>query len=87
MKPSKSFPEANLTMHAPPGMDNCADLPVFSHALGQYRMLVSSWQPSEEERKIIAAGGRIFLTIHGCSMPPVSLAAGIDFEHSLKQET
>ena len=38
-------------------------------------VIESVWQPSEDERRMIAEGGRVLLTIHSEPIPPVSVQA------------
>lgn len=37
--------------------------------------IYSEWQPTDEERRIIAEGGRVWLRIFGEPIPPVALGA------------
>lgn len=46
---------------------------------GQW-MLVSTWQPSEAERHLIAEGGTIDLTVWGAGHPPVKITVGPPLE-------
>jgi hypothetical protein len=41
---------------------------------GGYPVIYSVWEPTEEERKLLAEGGRVELGIVGEPIPPVSMA-------------
>ena len=53
------------------GIKNCADLPIFRCPTG----MISCWRFSEEELKIIAETGVVWMMIHGHQMYPVSIQA------------
>lgn len=73
------LPQANLILRAPPDMPDCGDLYVFRYpqitvpghpeltAPGGY---ISCWQPTEEERAAIAAGGPVWVNVVGVGPPP-----------------
>jgi hypothetical protein len=55
---------------APPGMDNCANLPVFRGD----NMIISCWRPTVRERLSILVRGRVWLLIHSPdTQPPVAV--------------
>ena len=69
MKPVK-FDGMNCTYTA----DGCEDLPTRQELDGEHLAVTSVWKPSEEDLKVLNAGGCICLTIlYG--QPPVSLWA------------
>lgn len=74
MKPAM-FHEMTHVLGAPEGWDaeakgECLGLPVaVDH---EQQTLTSCWVLDPEEVALIAAGGRVFLTVHG-SQPPVAL--------------
>lgn len=74
MKPIKPS-NSNFTYTAPLGMDNCEDLHVHVQHQDGYRIISSVWEPSPEERALIARGGNIQLNVFGDSHPVVSLQA------------
>ena len=53
------------------GIENCSDLPIFRCQAG----MISCWRFSEEELKIIAETGVVWMMIHGHQMCPVSIQA------------
>lgn len=65
------FPEVNRTLTPPEGMPDCEPLP--THAADDF--IISRWQPTEEERRLIAAGHPVWLWVFGSggTHPPVSL--------------
>ncbi len=73
MKPI-DFPESNVLYVAPDGMDDCDGLPACRVPSPlTSAVIVSCWEPSDEERARIAAGGPVWLWVHGGVQPPVSL--------------
>lgn len=69
MTPVK-FKGQNKVLAAPKGMteEQCGSLPIWSGG-GQ---CISCWQPTDEERKTIAEGGFIFLSVlSNGTQPPV----------------
>lgn len=74
MKPIKPS-NSNFTYTAPPGMDNCEDLHVYVQHHDGCRIISSVWEPSPEERALIARGGNIQLNVFGEGHPVVSLQA------------
>lgn len=79
MRPTH-FPESNRTLTAPPGMDDCEDLPVWTDGT----ICASRWELSDEERQAIADGAPVWLVVHaGGTHAPVSLDAAVTiFENS-----
>lgn len=43
-------------------------------------LLISTWEPTDEERAAIAAGGTIELIVWGAGHPPVALSVGPSME-------
>lgn len=78
MKPV-DFPEANLTLTPPSGSEEIGSLEVCKTAY-EY---VSCWQPSDDERAAIAAGGAVYVVVlqtvaGGC--PPIFVSGIPPFE-------
>ena len=66
-----TFPQANLTLTAPPGMPECGELPVYRGGT----QLVSSWRVSWHERLSILFFGRVWLQVWGGrTQPPVAIS-------------
>ena len=70
------FDGMNIVYKAPQDWDNeqhgpCGDLPV--RADDEAQTCTSVWEPTDVERGVLVAGGKIVLTIHG-GQPPVALA-------------
>lgn len=70
------FPQSNAVFGAPPGSTDCADLPVTKAKLNGEDVIVSCWQPTEDEIARVLVGEPVYLCIVGRGMPPVSLGAG-----------
>lgn len=71
------FRQANMVFTGPEG-SGIIPLPVFANA--DENTLTSLWKPNEEERKVIAEGGCVVLSIYGGNQPPVKVgAAVVDF--------
>ena len=73
----KAFPEANRVLARPASMtaEECMSLQV--HDTGE--AFVSCWQPSEEDRERIAAGGAIWVWVVGRGHPPIVLETASPF--------
>ena len=77
--------EANVILIGPPSMENqdCDALSI-CRALWQapsgerFPILVSCFEPTDEERQAIAEGAPIYLHIIGSVMPPVMLSTQIE---------
>lgn len=70
MTPTK-FPESNMVLTAPKGMDNCGALPV--HTDGE--MCVSLWTASWRERLGLLLHGRLWVFVwSGRTQPPIGLS-------------
>lgn len=71
----RTFPEANRTLHAPPGMeDTCVSMPCF---VDPKHGTISCWQMSAEElERLNANGGRIWMRV--LQFPPPAIAIGPD---------
>lgn len=63
-----NFPEADLVYKGDGG--EVGDLVCQRLEPGQ---ILSVWQPTEEERAVLAAGGKVELVVWGEPIPPVSL--------------
>ncbi|WP_234734784.1 hypothetical protein [Tellurirhabdus bombi] len=62
------FPEANYTLGAPQGMDNCLPLPVFRDGTN----CVSCWQLTDEEVELLLVTRRIYIgVVSGKTQPPI----------------
>jgi len=73
------FPESNLLLTAPPSMPECLPLPVrrcvaTEDKPGSY---ISCWEPTSEERAIIAAGGPVWVYVVGDGAPPPIAVSGV----------
>lgn len=69
MRPTK-FPESNSTLLAPPGMNDCEDLPVWKDG----HDVVSLWRPTLRERFSLLLFGRLWIHFVGATThPPVGL--------------
>ncbi len=65
------FPQSNVSLSPPPGMDNCGGLRLFRDG----ESCISCWQPTEAERQAIASGAPVWLwVISGPTQPPVSVS-------------
>lgn len=76
-----NFPEAQQFLGRPDGMtqDECGALPVCRGVYaGQYPVVISCFEPTEEERAAIAAGANVYLHVVGATMPPVILSTSIE---------
>lgn len=56
----------------------CAGLPIRDEMNGDVPCMVSSWEPTPAELRAIAAGGKVYLRVLGCSHPPVMVLAADD---------
>lgn len=79
MNPTK-HPSNNDVLGAPPGVsiDECQDLPitrVVFHPSGRAGVM-SYWQPSPEELRLLNEGRAVYLSCWGHTHPPVIL--GVD---------
>lgn len=72
MKPAP-FDQATGNLAPPEGWtrEQCGDLPF--HYDGQ--AYVSCWEPSDEERRLIAEGAPVWLYVWGRAHPPVKVTA------------
>lgn len=69
MEPT-SFPESNKLLKAPPQMENCIDMPVWTDG----RMCVSRWRLGFLERVQVLIWGRIWVYVFsGATQPPIAL--------------
>jgi hypothetical protein len=73
MRPCK-FPEFTDVLQPPKGQNEDQCLPLYVHRDGEH--CISCWDPSDEERKLIAEGGKVWLLVRGgWSSPPVAVTA------------
>lgn len=71
------FPQSNKTYVSPEGMeDRCHELHVWQGTLQGDPVIVSCWQPTEDEIARILVGEPVFLLVVGQGTPPVSVIAG-----------
>lgn len=83
-----TFPQANFTFLKPAGMtdEQCSDLHVWRGMATidddgtKAPAIISCWQFSKEDLEEIAKTGRMWLSISGEAMPPVSLFTETPFE-------
>jgi len=75
-----NFPGVNRNYTAPKGMDNCGTLPV--HV--DQGVCHSVWEPTEDERRRIAAGENVVLSIWGHQPPVAVTVASIQGEIALR---
>lgn len=84
------FEQHNVTMKAPPSMPHpddaeegqtaCYDVHAcFTNYPDGTPITVTCWQPTPEERAMIAAGAPCWLIIVGHGMPPVTIQAADPF--------
>lgn len=76
MAEMRHFPEANMTLRAPPGRDDVRDLPSFRHEGGP----ISCWQLSEKEMEEVRQTGIVWLHVQGPTHPPVYIGGERPFE-------
>lgn len=74
---NRTFPQANKTFTAPPGMENCLAMDVWQGRYFNDDVLVSCWQPTDDEVARILVGEPVYLLTVGRGTPPVSLFAGL----------
>lgn len=82
MIPAVEFPESNFTFSKPSSMtdEQCAPLHVWKGKDdGGTPVIISCWQLSKEDLEEIQKNGKIYLTICGTGMPPVSLQTETPF--------
>lgn len=71
-----SFPQANVNMMPPEGMDNCSSLPVWRGNLTDGQpVVISCWELSFDELATLIKTRKLWLYIHGHGMPPVAPSA------------
>lgn len=78
-----SFAESNCVLSKPPSMthDECECLAVLRTSTPNgFPVIVSCWKLTKEELEIVNRTGRVWLGIHGESMPPVFLTGDKPFE-------
>ena len=83
MNPAR-FPQSNLVMKAPPGMDNCSDIHAFQgkDASGA-EWCVTAWRPTPEELVKLNLGEPVFLYVSGRGMPPVGVTVDNPFQEQV----
>jgi hypothetical protein len=75
MKPCK-FPEANIELQAPTGMDNCD--PMWVHRDGTH--CISKWTLNWKERLRVLFTGHVWLwVVSGWTQPPVAVSVEYPF--------
>jgi hypothetical protein len=72
------FPEKTRVLQKPPGMTDEECQPLAIHDTGE--QLISRWEPTPEERRAIAAGAPIWLSVTGRGHPPVNLEVVSPFD-------
>lgn len=78
MKPVK-FPEMNLVLKAPEGMEEVVfDLPV--HRSDDPALVVSCWELEEGDLAEIVRTGRVWLSVLGTTQPPLCVMARPPFD-------
>ena len=81
---SINFEGRTRTILPKPGQGTALHVKDYKH-LGE-DMLMSVWEPTDEERKILATGGVVLLHVKGNFHPPLHLAvSGVDKEAETKQ--
>jgi hypothetical protein len=74
-------PACNHVLGAPPGVpiEECAALPCVSFRYGDgLHSFLSFWQPTLEERRLIAEGQPVVLEVQGTLHPPVLVTVAGD---------
>ena len=71
------FPDTNLVLTAPQGMDNCGELHVQCHGDG----MLSCWKMGWRERLSALIFGRIWLNLYTREHPPVWVAVQRDIRN------
>lgn len=80
-----NFSLANTMLSA----EGCDDLPVCASEMHGLPVMVSCWEPSEEDIQLILKNKRVFLWVWGSSHPPVAVTAippEIDCEFTKRQK-
>lgn len=78
----ENFPEANHTLGAPRGMDNC--VPLHVHTDG--KVCISRWKMGWRDRLRVLFTGRVWLWVfYGSTQPPVALQITSPFAPKGKQ--
>lgn len=78
---AKNFPEANRVIGRPNGMteDECNPLHVADAVyMGNYPVIISCWELTDEERERIANGADIYLHVLGGAMLPVIISTEVE---------
>lgn len=63
------------TVFTLPGGTEENNLPLNKTIRDGYNVNISTWQPSDDERAILADGGNVELMVYGIAHPPVSIIA------------
>src|SRR5215217_5862222 len=73
----RQIANATATLGRPEDMtdEECAPLAVRQELVDGLPCMTSEWQPTEEERQQIAAGGAVWLRVFGHAHPPVMVEA------------
>jgi hypothetical protein len=73
-----SFNESNMLLDSPPGFspDGCEPLCVHFSNKGSsgYPEVLSCWKLTQDELNEINKTGRIWVTVIGCRVPPISVS-------------
>jgi len=64
------FPEANVSLNPPPGMENCTTLDIHRTKDG---IMISKWRLTTDEIQRIQETGHIWLFVFGKGHPPVAM--------------
>lgn len=87
MLPAENFPESNDIMLKPKGTTEaeCKDLPIFRgrDVDTNWPTITAKFDPTDEEREILADGGSVYITLYGTGMPPIALSAYNPIEQGL----
>ena len=70
-----AFDEDNTALGRPPGMtdDECAPLSVFrGNDEAGSPVVISCWKPTAEEMEEIIRTRRVWIIVHGHTMPPIA---------------
>ncbi len=70
-----AFDEENQVLDAPPGMtvDECEPLSVWrGNDVAGNPVVISCWKPTTEEWAEMRRTGRLWIIVHGHSMPPIA---------------
>lgn len=66
-----AHPSNNRVLGAPPGDNDCADLPVTDTRMNGTPAVASFWKPSAKELAALNAGKAVVLMVAGRTHPPL----------------